>query len=425
VEIQDMGMTITEKILAAHANKEKVKPGDIIEAGVDLVMSNDITAPLAIKELRRFGIPSVFNPQKICMVLDHCTPARDINSAEACKLVREFAGQHNLQLIFDVGRMGIEHALLPDEGLTAPGELIVGGDSHTCTYGALGAFSTGMGSTDIAAAMALGKVWLRVPETIKCVFDGNLQEYVTGKDLILCLIGQYGVDGAQYKSLEILGNTISKLGMDDRFTICNMAIEAGAKNGIIPPDETTIDYMTGRTERPFNCYNSDVDAAYHQVWNFKVDELTPLVAKPFSPANASAVAELEHTKVDQVVIGCCTNGRLEDLRRAAKILNGKKISKKVRTIVIPATQAIYKQSMKEGLLDIFIDSGAAVSTPTCGPCAGLHVGVLAGGEVCLSTTNRNFRGRMGSAGSKVYLANPYVAAATAIAGYICEPKEVV
>lgn len=419
-----MGMTITEKILSMHSATNYVKSGDIIEAKVDFIMSNDMTAPLAIKELYRFKISSIFDPKKICFVLDHCTPARDINSAEACKMIRKFAETYNIDLLFDVGETGIEHALLPEQGLVAPGEIIIGGDSHTCTYGALGAFSTGVGSTDIAAAMSLGEIWLKVPETIKCVFNGTLQPYVTGKDLILNLIGQYGVDGALCKALEFCGATISKLGMDDRFTMCNMAIEAGAKNGIIAPDQITHDYIKNRVDKKINCYESDSDAKFEQIWNFDVNELTPVVAKPYSPGNVCRVSDLEHTKVEQVVIGCCTNGRIEDLRRAARIYDGKKISKNVRTIVIPATQAIYKQSMKEGLLEIFLNAGAAISTPTCGPCAGLHVGVLAEDEVCLATTNRNFRGRMGSASSKVYLANPYVAAATSIAGYICEPKEV-
>jgi len=419
-----MGMTVTEKILAGHAGKESLKPGEIIEAAVDLVMGNDAMAPLSIKELERFDIQTVFDRKRICMILDHWTPNRDIKSAEACKMIREFVNTHHIENYYEVGRGGIEHVLLPEQGLVAPGEIIVGGDSHTCTYGALGAFSTGMGSTDIAAAMALGKVWLRVPETIKCIFHGTIHRYVTGKDLILWLIGRYGVDGAQYKALEFVGETISALSMDDRFTICNMAVEAGAKNGIMPPDQKTLEYMKGRVNRDFKCFESDDDAAFDKIWDFDVSELSPLVAKPYSPANVSSVKDLGFTKVDQVLIGSCTNGRMEDLRRACEILAGKKISSSVRLIVIPATQGIYRQAMREGILEKLLDAGAAISTPTCGPCGGGHMGVLADGEVCVSTTNRNFRGRMGGVNSKVYLSSPYVAAASAIAGYICDPKEV-
>lgn len=419
-----MGMTITEKIIAKHAGVDSVKPGEIVQAHVDLAMSNDVTAPLAIKELEKFGIHTVFDPKKVCLVPDHWTPQKDIKSAEACKIMREYVAKQNIEHYFEIGRMGIEHALLPEQGLVAPGELIVGGDSHTCTYGALGAFSSGMGSTDIASAMALGTVWLRVPETIKCVFNGKLNPYITGKDLILWLIGRYGVDGAQYKTLEVSGTAISELTMDDRFCMCSMGIEAGAKNEIIHVDDKTRTFLEGRINRPYEIMESDADAKYCDVWEFNVTELYPLVSMPFSPDNTCMVKDLEKVRVDQVILGSCTNGRLEDLRRAASIMKGKKVASAVRMVVLPATQEIYKQAMKEGLLETFIDAGAAVSTPTCGPCCGGNMGVLASGEVCCATTNRNFRGRMGAADSLIYLASPYVAAATAIAGHICEPKEV-
>lgn len=419
-----MSMTITEKIIARHAGLDEVKPRDLVEARVDLALSNDVTAPLAIQEMRRFNITRVCDPDCVCMVPDHWTPNKDIKSAEACKVVREFVNEQAIKKYFEIGRMGIEHALLPEQGLVAPGELIVGGDSHTCTYGALGAFSSGMGSTDIASAMALGTVWLRVPETIKCVFKGKMNPYVTGKDLFLWLIGRHGVDGAQYKALEMTGEAIDNLCMDDRFAMCNMGIEAGAKNAIIPPDEKTIEYVTGRVERPYEIVKSDEDATFADVWQFNVEELHPIVAKPFLPSNICEVRNLEKTEVDQVVIGSCTNGRIQDLRYAAEILKGRKVASHVRLIVIPATQAVYKQAIQEGIIDIFLDAGAAISTPTCGPCPGGSMGILASKEVCMATTNRNFRGRMGAADSLIYLGSPYVAAATAVAGYICEPQEV-
>lgn len=420
-----MGMTITEKIIAKHAGKDFVKPGEIVEAKIDLAMSNDVTAPVAIKELQKAGINTVFDPDKIVLVPDHWTPQKDIKSAEACKLMREYAVAHEIANIFEIGRVGIEHALLPDNGYVAPGELIVGADSHTCTYGALGAFSSGMGSTDLASAMALGTTWLRVPETIKANFYGKKNKWVTGKDFMLWLIGTHGVDGAQYKTIELTGEAIHDLTMDDRFSMCNMGIEAGGKNCIIEPDEKTLDFLNGRVDRKYEIVRSDSDAKYSDVWNFNVEALKPIVSMPFIPSNTCFVSDLDSKiKVNQVVLGSCTNGRMEDLRRGAEILKGKKVASSVRMIVIPATQEIYKQAIHEGLIDIFIDAGAAVSTPTCGPCCGGMMGVLASGEVACSTTNRNFRGRMGAADSEVYLASPYVAAATAVAGYIAEPEEV-
>jgi len=417
-------MNLTEKILAAHAGLDSVKPGDIVETRVDLVMTNDSSGPLVIGELVKHGIDSVFDPERICIVPDHRTPNKDIKSARICQMLREFALKQGIRHFYEVGRMGIEHALLPEKGLVAPGQLIVGGDSHTCTYGALGAFSTGMGATDIAAAMALGKVWLRVPVTVKCVFQGKLQPFVSGKDLILWLISRHGVDGAQYRALEIYDQTVPGLTMDERFTICNMVVEAGAKNGIFPVDQATLDYLAGRAPGGGDILKSDPDARYERVWHFQVDELPPAVARPYSPANVVSVNDIENVRVDQVIIGSCTNGRIGDLRQAAEILRGRKIAPHVRLIIIPATQQVYRQALREGLLEIFLDAEAAISTPTCGPCSGSHMGVLADGEVCASTTNRNFKGRMGGVQSKLYLVSPYVAAATAVAGYLCHPGEI-
>ncbi|ABO48835.1 3-isopropylmalate dehydratase, large subunit [Desulforamulus reducens MI-1] len=417
-------MTITEKVLAAAAGKESVKPGELINAKVDLVLANDITAPVAIKEFQKIGLDKVWDKNRVALVPDHFTPNKDIKSAEQAKLVRDFAHTQELANYFEVGRMGIEHCLLPEQGLVGPGDVIIGADSHTCTYGALGAFATGVGSTDLAAAMALGETWFKVPESIKFVFNGQLNKYVGGKDLILHTIGQIGVDGALYKAMEFCGEAISQLSMDGRFTMCNMAIEAGGKNGIIQPDEITRQYVEGRTKRPYTFYTSDPDAQYSKVYEFDVNKIEPQVAFPHLPENARPVSQAGHVDIDQAVIGSCTNGRMEDLRLAAEILKGKKVHQQVRLIVIPGTQEIYRQAMREGLFEIFLDAGAVVSTPTCGPCLGGHMGILAKGERCIATTNRNFVGRMGHAESEVYLANPAVAAASAITGRISHPQEV-
>ncbi|WP_041274371.1 3-isopropylmalate dehydratase large subunit [Desulforamulus reducens] len=419
-----MPMTITEKVLAAAAGKESVKPGELINAKVDLVLANDITAPVAIKEFQKIGLDKVWDKNRVALVPDHFTPNKDIKSAEQAKLVRDFAHTQELANYFEVGRMGIEHCLLPEQGLVGPGDVIIGADSHTCTYGALGAFATGVGSTDLAAAMALGETWFKVPESIKFVFNGQLNKYVGGKDLILHTIGQIGVDGALYKAMEFCGEAISQLSMDGRFTMCNMAIEAGGKNGIIQPDEITRQYVEGRTKRPYTFYTSDPDAQYSKVYEFDVNKIEPQVAFPHLPENARPVSQAGHVDIDQAVIGSCTNGRMEDLRLAAEILKGKKVHQQVRLIVIPGTQEIYRQAMREGLFEIFLDAGAVVSTPTCGPCLGGHMGILAKGERCIATTNRNFVGRMGHAESEVYLANPAVAAASAITGRISHPQEV-
>ncbi|HEY3374569.1 MAG TPA: 3-isopropylmalate dehydratase large subunit [Candidatus Aquicultor sp.] len=420
-----MGMTITEKILAAHAGKDKLTPGDLVNVKVDLVLSNDITAPIAIKEFKKIGVDKVFDKDKVVMVPDHFAPNKDIDSAEQCKMVRGFAHEQELSNYFEVGRMGIEHALLPEQGLVLPGDVIIGADSHTCTYGALGAFSTGMGSTDIASAMAIGETWLKVPQTIKFVFRGTaFNPWVSGKDLILYTIGKIGVDGALYQAMEFTGEAISKLSMDSRFSMCNMAIEAGGKSGIIEPDEKTLDYVEGRAAREFTVYKSDADAEYAQVFEWDVADIEPQVAFPHLPSNTRGISDVGEVAIDQVVIGSCTNGRLEDLRIAAQILKGHEVDKRIRCIVIPGTQAIYKQAMKEGLIDIFIDAKAAVSTPTCGPCLGGHMGILAKGERALATTNRNFVGRMGHPESEVYLCGPAVAAASAIAGKIVSPDYV-
>ncbi|HEX68287.1 MAG TPA: 3-isopropylmalate dehydratase large subunit [bacterium] len=418
--------TITEKILAEHAGKKEVIPGEFILANIDLALGNDITAPLAIKKLEELGEERVFDKEKIALVPDHFTPNKDIPSAEQCKVVREFAKKLQISHYYEVGRVGIEHALLPEEGLTLPGELIIGADSHTCTYGAVGAFSTGIGSTDLAFAMLTGKIWLRVPESVKLVFYGKLKKWVTAKDLILFTIGELGVNGANYKTLEFTGEAIRELGMDGRFTICNMVIEAGAKSGIIPPDEKTLDFVkkVNRKNRSFKIYHSDEKAEYSEIREYDAGKIEPLVAFPHLPSNVKRVRESTHIEVDQVVIGSCTNGRIEDLKIAAEIMKGKKVHPNVRLIVIPATQRIYLEALKRGWLEIFIEAGGVISPPTCGPCLGGHMGVLAKGERCLATTNRNFIGRMGHPESEVYLASPAVAAATAIKGRIAHPEEV-
>jgi len=419
-----MGMTITEKILAAHAGREEVSPGEIVNCRVDLVLANDITAPLAIEAFREVGAKRVFDREKVVLVPDHFAPNKDIRSAEQCKLLREFAREQGIVHYYEVGRMGIEHALLPELGLVKPGDLVIGADSHTCTYGALGAFSTGVGSTDAAAAMITGEIWLRVPESMKFIYYGKLPPWVGGKDLILFTIGEIGVEGARYRAMEFTGETISELGMDGRFTMANMAIEAGAKNGIFLPDEITMRYGEGRWKGEARIYSSDPDAEYVEVREYDVSGLQPQVACPPSPGNVKGVRELSGVEIDQVVIGSCTNGRLDDLREAAQILKGRKVAPYVRLIVIPATQNVYLQALREGVIEVFIEAGAAVSTPTCGPCLGGHMGVLAEGERAVATTNRNFVGRMGHKGSEVYLSNPAVAAASAILGRIAHPEEV-
>ena len=419
-----MGMTMTEKILAKHAGRDSVSAGDLLVSQVDMVLANDITGPPAIKKKKKIGRP-VFDKNKICLVPDHFSPCKDIKSATMCKRMRDFARKHEIKNYFEVGRMGIEHALLPDQGLAAPGEIIIGADSHTCTYGALNALSTGMGQTDIGAAMASGTTRLKVPQAIKVNLVGKLPRFVRGKDIILTLIGMIGVDGARYQSLEFCGEGVAELSMADRFTICNMAIEAGAKNGIFPVDEKTIAYLEGRvTDRTWEAVTADEDAEYSQEITMELDKLVPVVAYPHLPENTHPASEGKDIKIDQVVVGSCTNGRLEDLAQAAEILKEHKVCDGVRMIIIPATQEIYKEAMRLGYIDIFIDAGAAVSTPTCGPCLGGYMGILAAGERAVSTTNRNFRGRMGHVDSEVYLASPYTAAASAVTGYITSPEEV-
>ncbi len=419
-----MGMTMAEKILARHAGRDRVCPGDLVNARVDMVLGNDITAPVAIQEFRKIGVEKVFDRDRIALVPDHFTPNKDIRSAEQSKLMRQFAQEQQITYYFEVGRMGIEHALLPEEGLALPGEIIIGADSHTCTYGALGALATGVGSTDMAAAMALGEAWFKVPPTLHFVFNGQLRPWVSGKDLILYLIGQIGVDGARYCSMEFSGTAISALSVDSRLAMCNMAIEAGAKCGLIAPDQVTLDYVTPRAKRPFEPVLPDRDAVYQAETVFDVSQIEPQVAFPHLPENTRGVSEAGEVRLDQVVIGSCTNGRLEDLRTAARILKGKKTHPQVRLIIIPGTQNIYRQAMREGLIDVFLEAEAVVSTPTCGPCLGGHMGILAAGEKALATTNRNFVGRMGHPQSEVYLSNPAVAAASAVTGKISAPEEV-
>ena len=419
-----MGMTMTQKILAAAAGLESVEAGQLIEAKLDLVLGNDITSPVAIHEMDKFKEEKVFDKDKIALVMDHFIPNKDIKSAEHCKCVREFACKHDITNYFDVGQMGIEHALLPEQGLTVAGDVIIGADSHTCTYGALGAFSTGVGSTDMAAGMATGKAWFKVPSAIKFNLVGKPSKWVSGKDVILHIIGMIGVDGALYKSMEFVGEGIQYLTMDDRFTIANMAIEAGGKNGIFPVDDLAIAYMKEHSKRDFKVYEADEDAVYDEEYTIDLSTLKSTVAFPHLPENTKTMDEItEDVVIDQAVIGSCTNGRMDDLRTAAAILKGRKVKKGVRCIIIPATQSIYRQAMEEGLLKIFIEAGAVVSTPTCGPCLGGYMGILAEGERCISTTNRNFVGRMGHVGSEVYLASPAVAAASAVTGKISSPAE--
>jgi len=419
-----LGQTITQKILAAHCGKKSVDPGELINAKVDLVLGNDITAPIAIKEFEKISAADVFDRDKIALVPDHSMPNKDIKSAELAKAMKEFARKHKITNYFEVGRMGIEHTLVPDKGLVLPGDVVIGADSHTCTYGAIGAFSTGVGSTDMAAAMALGEVWLKVPEVIKFVYYGKLQPWVGGKDLILYTIGKIGVDGALYSSMEFTGETISQLPMHGRFTMCNMAIEAGGKNGIIEPDETTLEYIKQRARHVYNVYQSDPDAVYKDVIEIDCSKIEPQVSFPHLPENTKPISEVGDIQIDQAVVGSCTNGRIEDLREAASVLRGRKVHPDVRMIVIPGTQEIYLQAVQEGLAQIFVEAGAVFSTPTCGPCLGGHMGVLAAGERDVATTNRNFVGRMGHVTSEVYLAGPSVAAASAVMGRIASPEEI-
>lgn len=419
-------MTITEKIIAVHCGKEKVRPGELVTARLDGVLANDVSGPIAIRGFRDMDFKNVFDKERIYLVNDHFTPNCTVNAATQSKTVRDFANEYGIRHFFDVGRMGIEHALLPEQGLVMPGELVIGGDSHTCTYGALGAFGTGMGSTDISIGMGTGMLWFKVPQSLKFVFRGECPRYITGKDLVLYAIGRIGVSGAIYKALEFAGEAIDALSMDSRFAMCNMAIEAGAKNGIIAPDERTIAYADEHNynNRDYTIYQSDPDAEYTEVYEWDVSGMEPVVACPHLPENVRPVSAVENIHLDQAVIGSCTNGRMEDLRAAAEVLKGCKVSPHVRTIVIPATREIYRQALEEGLISIFLDAGAAVSTPTCGPCFGGHMGILAAGERAVSTTNRNFIGRMGHPSSEVYLSGPYVAAASAVAGRIAHPEEV-
>ena len=417
-----MSMTMTQKILAAHCGKTELKAGEMILADTDLVLGNDITAPVAINEFQKAGCDCVFDCGKIALVMDHFTPNKDIKAAEQTKKVREFANAKSIVNYFDVGEMGVEHALLPEKGMVTAGDLVIGADSHTCTYGALGAFSSGVGSTDMAAAMAYGKVWLRVPEAIKVVLTGKMRKFVSGKDVVLYLIREIGVDGALYESLEFAGDGVQNLTIDDRLCICNMAIEAGAKNGIFPVDEVTLAYLKDRGAKEPKVYAADADATYSRTIHIDLDKLTSVVAFPHLPENGKTFDEIGDVSIDQIVVGSCTNGRLSDLREAAQILKGRKVAKGVRALIIPATQKIWLDAMKEGLMEIFIDAGCAVSTPTCGPCLGGHMGILAKGERCVATTNRNFVGRMGDPQSEVYLASPAVAAASAITGKLTSPE---
>ena len=422
-----MGMSLTQKILAAHAGLDSVVAGQLIEAKLDLVLGNDITSPVAVKEFSKIGKEKVFDNSKIAIVPDHFTPNKDIKAAEQCKLIREFAVKQDLKNYFEVGQMGIEHALIPEKGLVVAGDVVIGADSHTCTYGALGAFSTGVGSTDMAAGMATGKAWFKVPGALKFVLTGKPSKYVTGKDVILHIIGMIGVDGALYKSMEFVGDGIKNLSMDSRLSMANMAIEAGAKNGIFPVDELTIEYIKAHSTKEYKAYEADPDAVYDAVYEINLAEVRPTVAFPHLPENTKTVDEIGETevKIDQVVIGSCTNGRMEDLRMARDILKGKKVAKGVRVVVFPGTQKIYLQAIKEGIATDLVEAGCVFSTPTCGPCLGGHMGILAEGERAVSTTNRNFVGRMGHVKSEVYLASPAVAAASALTGYISNPEKVV
>ena len=417
-------MTITEKIMADHAALDQVRPGQLIHARLDLILGNDITAPIAIRELERLGIKELFDPDKIVLIPDHFTPNKDIKSAEQCQILRKFAQRHKLPHYYEVGRTGIEHAFLPEQGMVLPGDLVIGADSHTCTYGALGAFATGVGSTDLAAAMISGEAWFKVPESIRFRFSGKLRPWVGGKDLILYTIGKIGVDGALYEAMEFTGELIANLPMDDRLTMANMAVEAGAKSGIFPPDEITLQYIKDKATRPYKLYQSDPDAHYVESYDLQGEDIEPQIAFPHLPENVKPISQVGQIPIDQVVIGSCTNGRISDLRVAAKILKGRKVAPLSRLIIIPATQAIYQQALKEGLLEIFVEAEGVVSAPTCGPCMGGHMGILAEGERAISTTNRNFVGRMGHPKSEVYLASPAIAAASAILGRIGRPEEI-
>jgi len=421
-----MGHTIAEKILLAHADKKTITPGDFINAKVDLALGNDITAPIAIREFEKIGAKRIFNKNKIALIPDHFTPNKDLKSANQCRVLQDFAKKYHIRHYYEVGCMGVEHALLPEQGVVMPGDLVIGADSHTCTYGALGAYATGVGSTDLAAAFITGECWIKVPKSVKFVYHGRLSKGVGGKDLILHAIGEIGVDGALYEAMEFAGDAIRRLPMDDRFSISNMAIEAGARAGLIEPDEITLRYARNTSKiskRAFKVYKSDKDAKYRKVYEYDASKIEPLVACPYLPSNVKKVKSLKKVKIDQSVIGSCTNGRISDLRIAAKILKGKRVNSRVRLIVIPATQKIYREAAKEGLAHIFINAGGVFSTPTCGPCLGGHMGILAEGEVAVATTNRNFVGRMGHVGSKVYLSNPAVAAASALKGRIADPRE--
>lgn len=422
-----MGMTITEKILALHTGHDHVEPGELVMANVDLALGNDVTAPIAIDEFRRHNGRDVFDKKKVVLVPDHFTPNKDIKSAIQCKILRDFAKEKGIENYFEVGAVGIEHALLPESGLVAPGDLIIGADSHTCTYGAVGAFSTGVGSTDLAAAMLSGKAWFKVPQTIKFVYhssrNGRLRDWVYGKDVILHTIGEIGVDGALYRSMEFTGDVIDAMNMSERFTMCNMVIEAGGKNGIVVPDSTTVQFINERVKRPYTVFISDKDAQYEQVYEYDLSNLKPQVAFPHLPENTRNIDETGKVDIDQAFVGSCTNGWIEDLRIAAGIMKGRKVNPNVRMIVIPATRRIYQQALKEGLIETFVEAGAVFSTPTCGPCLGGHMGVLAPGERAIATTNRNFKGRMGDLKSEVYLANPAIVAASAVLGRIGSPEE--
>lgn len=419
-----MGMTITEKILAAHAGRECVEPGEIVDVRIDLALANDITAPLSLQEFEKVGATEVFDTERVVFVMDHFTPNKDIPSAENCKTIREFSKKYGITHFYEGGTCGVEHALLPEEGLVGPGDIVIGADSHTCTYGALGAFSTGVGSTDLTYGMVTGSIWFKVPESLKFVCSGKWRRWITGKDLILHIIGMIGVDGALYASLEFAGDAIGTLSMDSRLSAANMAIEAGAKNGIFPVDQTTMAYIHDRVKRPYQVFQSDPDARYKEVFEIDVSKLDSKVACPFLPSNVKDAKELKNIPIDQVVIGSCTNGRLEDMRIAADVLKGYKVAKSVRCIIIPATPDIYYESLKRGYFEVFLDAGCIISPPTCGPCLGGHMGILARGERAVSTTNRNFVGRMGHPESEVYLSGPAVAAASAIKGEIAHPEEI-
>ncbi len=419
-----MSMTITQKILSRKADRQNVSEGELIEAKVDLIVGNDITTPVAIHEFNKLAVEDLFDKSKIAIVPDHFTPNKDIDSAEQCKLIREFASKHEIDNYFEIGEMGIEHGLIPEKGLVAPGDAVIGADSHTCTYGALGAFSTGIGSTDMAAAMASGKCWFKVPGAIRVNLTGKPAPWVSGKDVILHLIGEVGVDGALYKSLEFAGSGIAHLSMDDRFSIANMAIEAGAKNGIFPVDQITLEYVDSHSTKTYEQYTADKDAPYELSLDIKMDDLSPTISLPHLPSNTKRIEDVGEINIDQVVIGSCTNGRIEDLRTAARILKGQKVCKGIRVLIIPVTQKVYLDALREGLLEIFIEAGAVVSTPTCGPCLGGHMGVLARGERAVATTNRNFVGRMGHPESEVFLASPAVAAASALTGMITDPRNI-